>query len=130
MANTDYAGFWIRFVAMFLDILIIGLPLLLVGVGLFLVTGEDFFYNILNLAAVIFTIYMDGIKGGTPGKLILKLKIVNAQGKTIGIPAAILRYISKFVSGIILAIGFLMIGWTEKKQGLHDKIAGTYVVRQ
>ncbi|HLC72739.1 MAG TPA: RDD family protein [Candidatus Nanoarchaeia archaeon] len=112
--------------------IIIGLPVFLIGGGLFILTGMDFIYlyYALNLLVVIFTIYMDGIKGGTPGKLILKLRIVNKQGSYIGIPGAILRYIGKLVSGIILSIGFFMIGWTAKKQGLHDKIAGTYVVRQ
>ena len=130
MASTSYAGFWIRFAAALLDMIIIGLPLLLIGGGLFLLTGVVFIYYVLNLAAVVFTIYMDGMKGGTPGKLILKIRIVNEQGKLIGIPGAILRYIGKFVSGIIFGIGFLMIAWTAKKQGLHDKIAGTYVVRK
>jgi len=72
---------------------------------------------------------MDGIKGGTPGKLILGLKIRNEKGQYIGIPIAILRYIGKILSGIILGIGYLMIAWDVKKQGLHDKIAKTFVVR-
>ena len=130
MANILYAGFGIRFVAMLLDGIIIGIPIFLLTLFFKTLLGIDAFSYILQLAAIIFTIYMDGMKGGTPGKLILKLKIVNDQGKLIGIPAAILRYIGKFVSMLTFGIGFLMILWTKKKQGLHDKIAGTFVVRR
>ena len=71
---------------------------------------------------------MEGIHGGTPGKLILGLRIVNEKGKFIGIPNAILRYVSQMLSAIIFGIGYLMIAWDKKKQGLHDKIANMYVV--
>ena len=84
--------------------------------------------QIPTIAIVVLTIYLDGNVGGTPGKLILGLRIVNEQGTTIGIPRAILRYIGKIVSGMILLIGYIMIGFTQKKQGLHDMIASTYVV--
>ena len=73
--------------------------------------------------------YLDGIKGGTPGKLILGMRIVNEEGNYIGIPMAILRYIGKLLSGVILGMGYLMIAFTDKKQGLHDKIAKTFVVK-
>jgi len=57
------------------------------------------------------------------------MRIVNEKGEYIGIPMAILRYIGKVLSGMILGIGYFMIGWDKKKQGLHDKIAQTYVVK-
>lgn len=64
---------------------------------------------------MIITIYMEGVKGGTPGKLIMGMRIVNSDGKTIGIPKAILRNIGKMISSIILGIGYFMIGWDKKK---------------
>ena len=128
MTGTRYAGFWIRFLATILDAVIIGIPIGLLQLGLAFATGIVSLIYLLELAAVVFIIYMDGVKGGTPGKLILKLRIVNEQNQIIGIPTAILRYICKILSGIILGIGYLMIAFTQKKQGLHDKIASTYVV--
>ena len=128
MKNPHYGGFWIRLVAAILDGFIIGIPVSLISFGLLLVTGMTSLGYIIDLAAIVFIVYMVGKKGGTPGKLILGLRIVNEQGGYIGIPGAILRYIGKILSGIIFGIGFLMIGFTEKKQGLHDYIAKTVVV--
>ena len=127
-AASRYAGFWKRLLAAILDIIIIGLPAFILQVGLVFATGISSLVYIVELASIILIVYMDGIKGGTPGKLILGMRIVNEEGSYIGIPMAILRYIGKILSGIILGIGFLMIAFTEKKQGLHDKIAKTFVV--
>tara|TARA_Y100000310_G_C20575854_1_gene760372 strand:- start:106 stop:696 length:591 start_codon:yes stop_codon:yes gene_type:complete len=129
MKNPHYGGFWIRFVAAILDALIIGIPVSIIGWGLAFATGVASMTYVASLASVVLVVYLDGIKGGTPGKLILGMRIVNEQGNYIGIPMAILRYIGKILSGIILGIGYLMIAFTEKKQGLHDKIAKTYVVK-
>ncbi len=129
MTNPKYGGFWIRFLAFFLDGLIIGIPVSLVSGFLLAVTGMTSLYYPMQLIPILITIYMEGIIGGTPGKLILGLRIVNEQGEFIGIPAAILRYIGKILSAIILFIGFFMIAFDSKKQGLHDKIAKTYVVK-
>ena len=84
---------------------------------------------LVSLAMLLLIVYMDGIKGGTPGKLILGMRIVNEKGEYIGIPMAILRYIGKILSGMILCIGYFMIAWDKKKQGLHDNIAQTYVIK-
>ncbi|MBU1202082.1 MAG: RDD family protein [Nanoarchaeota archaeon] len=129
MSNPEYKGFWIRFVASMLDGIIIGLPAFLLQMGLIFVVGMPSLIYLVSLASVILVIYLDGIKGGTPGKLILGIRIVNEKGEYIGIPMAILRYIGKILSAIILGIGYLMIAWDGKKRGLHDKIAKTYVVK-
>ena len=129
MKNPQYGGFWIRFLASFLDTLIIGIPAGLIGWGLAFATGLTSITYVIQLATVVLVVYLDGIKGGTPGKLVLGLRIVNEKGGFIGIPMAILRYIGKILSAIILGIGYLMIAWDKKKQGLHDRIAKTFVVR-
>lgn len=127
--NQTYIGFWSRFGAMILDVLILDLPATIIGGILWMITGLRSFYGLTILITIIITIYMDGIKGGTPGKLILNMRIINEKGNFIGIPVAILRYISTILSAIIIGIGFFMIGWDTRKQGLHDKIAKTFVVR-
>jgi len=126
----QYAGFWIRFLAYILDGLILGIPTIIVSLVLVLVTKIPSLQYLVSLVMIVVIVYMDGTLGGTPGKLILGLRIVNEQGKYIGVPMAILRYIGRILSAIILWIGFLMIVWDPKKQGLHDKIAKTYVVKK
>ena len=76
--------------------------------------------------------YMVGFwtwKGATPGKMICKLRIVNLDGSSITFKTALLRIVGYAVSAIAIGIGFIMIGFDAKKQGWHDKIAKTYVVK-
>lgn len=128
-SNPQYAGFWVRFSAMVWDFIILGIPILIVQVLLVWATGIKSMGYLATLASVVITVYMDGVKGGTPGKLILGLRIQNEKNQLIGIPIAILRHIGKILSAIILGIGYLMIAWDAKKQGLHDKIAKTFVIK-
>ena len=66
----------------------------------------------------------------TPGKLACRLRVTDEAGLRIGLGRALGRNLGKSVSGFLLGIGFLMVGWTRRKQGLHDLMAGTLVVRQ
>jgi uncharacterized RDD family membrane protein YckC len=128
MKNPSYVGFGKRFLAAILDGIIIGIPASIIQLVLLFVAGIVSATYLVELGAAALIIYLDGMKGGTPGKLILGMRIVNEKGNYIGIPMAILRYIGKIVSSIILGIGYLMIFWDKRKQGLHDKIAKTFVV--
>jgi uncharacterized RDD family membrane protein YckC len=65
----------------------------------------------------------------TIGKKMVGLKVTDENGERIGFGKANWRYWSKILSGLILFVGFVMVAFTEKKQGLHDKIAGTLVVK-
>jgi len=66
----------------------------------------------------------------TVGKKVLQLKVTDLQGNRLTFMHAAGRFLAKIVSGIILGIGYLMVGFTERKQGLHDMIAGTLVQKQ
>jgi uncharacterized RDD family membrane protein YckC len=66
----------------------------------------------------------------TPGKLALGMIVTDTDGEPVGFGTATGRFLGKFVSSIILYIGFLMILFTSQKQGLHDKIAGTLVMNK
>jgi uncharacterized RDD family membrane protein YckC len=66
----------------------------------------------------------------TLGKMAVGIKVTDEAGARISFGRAVGRYFGKFVSTIILLIGFLMVAFTEKKQGLHDKLAGTLVVKK
>jgi uncharacterized RDD family membrane protein YckC len=65
----------------------------------------------------------------TIGKRVCRLRVTDLFGARIGWPRALGRYLGKFVSAFLLGIGFLMIGWTRRKQGLHDIMAGTLIMR-
>ncbi|MBS3146835.1 RDD family protein [Candidatus Woesearchaeota archaeon] len=125
----EYAGFWYRLSASFWDLIILGIPNLLFNILIVYFLEMNALIYLVNLIFLILILYLDGIRGGTPGKKILGLKIVNKSNKYVGIPTAILRYIGKIISTLILGIGYLMIAWHPKKQGLHDRIAGTYVIK-
>ena len=75
--------------------------------------------------------YFAGLESSTRqatlGKMLFKLKVGDVNGNQISFGNALGRYFAKILSAIILGIGFMMVGWDEKKQGLHDKLAGTYV---
>lgn len=125
-----FAGFWVRFLAWVLDGLIIGIPFLVLGYVFSILSGLSSIYSLIQLLSVVLVVYMEGMYGGTPGKLILGLRIEDDHGKYIGIAGALLRYVGKILSTLILGIGYLMIVWDPKKQGLHDKIAGSYVIHR
>jgi uncharacterized RDD family membrane protein YckC len=67
---------------------------------------------------------------GTLGKLAIGIYVTNDEGSAVSFFVASVRFWSKFVSGAILGIGFLMAGITERKQALHDRVAGTVVLRK
>ena len=121
-AEVEYMGFWVRFVACVIDSVLVsaaGAVLGWLGLGFFsLFVG--WVYGVLFI----------GLKGQTPGKMALRIKVVDAQGKVPGIGRAILReIIGKFVSAIVILLGYLWVGWDPRKRGWHDHIGGTYAVR-
>ncbi|MFH1590329.1 MAG: RDD family protein [archaeon] len=134
VGSSKYVGFWARVGAAGWDGLIIGLPVGLVQQGVSIasvmldISSLRYLVYLISLAVIVFIVYMEGVKGGTPGKIIMGMRIQKEGGQLIGVPTAILRYIGKIISGLILGIGHFMIAWDPKKQGLHDKIASSFVV--
>ena len=136
-ANLVYAGFWVRVWASIIDtvlVCLITLPLLISLYGTtYLASVEivqgpmDFLisYVLPAIAVIVFWIY----KSATPGKMAISAQIVDAQtggrpsnGQFIG------RYLAYFVSIIPLCLGILWVAFDKRKQGWHDKLAGTVVV--
>lgn len=68
-------------------------------------------------------------RGATLGKMALGLRVVTSDGQRLSFLNATGRYFAKIISAIILFIGFIMIGFTDRKRGLHDMIAGTLVIK-
>jgi len=67
---------------------------------------------------------------GTVGKMVLKIKVTDEKGERISFARATGRYFGKIISGMILMIGYIMAGFTEKKQALHDILASCYVIKE
>ena len=83
----------------------------------------------IPVAGVLYQALFDCSKfQGTPGKIAVKIKVVNKNGDRINFLQALGRNSGKYISSLILYVGFLMAIWTEQKQTLHDIMANTYVV--
>lgn len=131
--NTQFVGFGRRLVAAFLDGIIISVFSFLVG--LILGAAGANVQGVLNYAlgwilSIAYYVFYQASTGQTLGKKVLGIKVIDAQGnKPTAVTFFLREIIGKLVSAIILLIGYLMVLWDGKKQGLHDKIASTYVVR-
>jgi uncharacterized RDD family membrane protein YckC len=86
------------------------------------------------LVVVVPWLYYAGFESSrgqaTPGKVLMRLEVTDMEGNRVSFARATLRFFGKFISPIIIFIGFIMIGVTKKRQGLHDKIAGCLVLLQ
>ena len=150
-ATAQYAGFWIRLVAAFIAGMILGIIGFIIqavfgGVfGVALLTGPQepspataglfagIFGAMLFISIAIEIVYyvgLTGTYGATVGKMILGLKVVDTNGQKIGFGKAALReVVGKWISGLVFGLGYIWVAFDPKKQGWHDKLAGTYVVK-
>jgi len=137
MNESHYAGFWIRAAASFIDTLLVLLvtwPLLRLIYGPLYFESDVYTLGPLDtlisyifpaIAVIAFWIY----KSATPGKMLLRLAIVDA--KTGGSPTRLQfigRYFAYYASMIPFFLGFVWVGIDKRKQGFHDKLAGTLVI--
>jgi len=156
-ALEDYAGFWKRVAAFILDNIILYIPNMIImklmggdaaeaamkqailaapGDPNAMLAAYGQFYSTMGTAIVITTVLAwlyfalceSSVWQATVGKLALGIRVTDLQGNRISVPRALGRYPAKVLSYIILFIGFLMVAWTRRKQGLHDLIAGTLVL--
>ena len=159
-APLPYAGFWERVAAYLIDGVILGIPFgLVVLVLIFMFGGFGMmlhrnsgghptdpraallapFFMAFFLGWLVFMIlqwlYFAGMESSarqaTFGKSVMSLRVTNAEGQRISFGHATGRFFAKIVSGMVpLAIGYIMAAFTERKQALHDLIAGTLVLRK
>ena len=152
VAGVRYGGFWIRVVATIIDVIVVRVVLFPVkamfGLG-GLAAGGFGMHGYHNPMALPFLIFGGGVLAlltivaswlyealmesssyqATLGKMIFGMKVTDLAGNRIDFVRATGRHFGKFLSGLILCIGFIMVGVTERKQGLHDMLAGTLVRR-
>lgn len=136
--DISYVGFWSRFAASIIDsvfVLLITMPLL------YLIYGKSYFmsmqphtgvvYSLINYVLPIVVIILFWIyKAATPGKMAVSAIIVDHKtGNKPTLLQSVLRYVGYYISLIPLGLGFIWVAFDSKKQGWHDKIAGTVIVR-
>ncbi|MBN2210239.1 MAG: RDD family protein [Sedimentisphaerales bacterium] len=137
---VTYAGFWKRFAAILLDGLILLIPkFAMVGIINTIAISQDISEEkiapLANLPSIIlewlyFALMTSSSCQATLGKLALGIKVTDLNDRRISFGRATGRYFASILSALTLLIGFLMAGFTAKKQALHDMIAGTLVVNR
>ena len=140
-SSTFYAGFWIRFLAYFIDSLIFGIPTgILIFILLFAslsgqtptpqaLQTQSLPLNLVGLVigAAYFSYFWS--TGATPGMRLLRLRVVDADTREhLGLGRSFLRYIGFIVSTFCCYIGLIWAAFDGRKQGWHDKLAGSVVV--
>jgi uncharacterized RDD family membrane protein YckC len=137
-----YAGFWIRFVAAILDGIVVTVIALVLGAVLAMLVSVSGAVDQLEVILHIFStlasyviqwlyeaLLTSSARQATLGKMVLGLKVTGLDGQRISFARATGRHFAKYISAIILMIGYIMAAFTERKQALHDMIASTYVVK-
>jgi len=135
-----------RFAAYLIDSMILGLVFVPVGFVLGIImaanaeSGDDAttaLIQVVNMVINVVSIFVGWLYQsllessswqGTVGKKLLGLRVTDMHGNRIGFGKATGRYFGKILSGMICLVGFIMVAFTEKQQGLHDMLAGTLVV--
>ncbi|MGB7284406.1 MAG: RDD family protein [Candidatus Acidiferrum sp.] len=156
--GVAYAGFWLRFVAYVIDAVVSGVAFLILLIPLFVLTGAGsalakiisdddigdawgafmgvgfilgFFGIILVVSWLYHALSESSSWQATPGKKILNMIVTDMTGQPISFARASGRYFAKIITAMIpLFIGYIMAGFTEKRQAIHDMIASCLVLRK
>ena len=144
-----YAGFWIRFVALLIDGVILGIveaiiniPLTMLmgagaasvatngsGAGLGAILAAQGLIILINFAiGISYEVYFISSRGATLGKMALGLKVIRVDGGPISIGLAVGRYLAKILSAFILGIGFIIAAFDDEKRALEDRLCDTRVI--
>ena len=146
---TQYGGFWIRFVAFIIDAIVVQvvvLPVSIIFMALAGITGaisgadRNVLFGSVWIAGamvrLVFGVLANWLyeaflesspRQATLGKMIFSLKVTDLYGNRISFARASARHFAKYLSGFILMIGYIMAAFSDRKQALHDLIAGTLV---
>lgn len=141
----EYAGFWRRLGAFMIDALIVGsMNWVLTSPWRWIfsffrpwhsegwlspVFYHDPFFGITVVIAAIYCVVFWHWRGQTPGKILMNIKVLKEDGTHLTLSGAIVRFLGYFVCFLTLGIGFIVLAFDERRQGLHDKIALTVVVK-
>jgi serine/threonine protein kinase len=139
---VTYTGFWKRAIAAIIDGIILNIGISVVSFIVSAISGNfddigrkqeaealAFFLGIL-VAWLYYAVLESSSQQATPGKMALGIIVTDMSGNRISFSRATERHFSKFISALILFMGYFMVGFTEKKQALHDMIASCLVIRK
>lgn len=125
------AGFWIRVVAFIIDSIIVGVVNSIIAAILSSsATGRSGIQTLLGI--IYFTYFWSASSpwpGQTVGDKLLSLRVIRTDGSDLSIVQAFIRYVGLFISFLVIFIGVIWVAFDPNKQGWHDKIAGTYVIK-
>ncbi|MBD1392726.1 RDD family protein [Mucilaginibacter glaciei] len=144
--EDNLATFWWRFAAYLIDNILVLILLAIVIPDLFITIYKNELADNITDDALMARLKLNGISfivttiyhslfeaskwRGSIGKKICRLTVVDAEGMGLNIGRAVLRNLSKFLSAMVLCIGYLNILWDNHRQGWHDQIARTYVIQK
>lgn len=148
--HLEYAGFWLRFGAKFIDMIILSVIQMIINIPLFAMMGPSMVqmapdqppdmsqfwliygivYAIQLAISITYPTWFVGKYAATPGKMICKIKIVMPDGGRVTYLRAFARFFGEMVSWMTFGIGFIMAAFDGQKRALHDHICTTRVVRK
>jgi uncharacterized RDD family membrane protein YckC len=148
-SGVQYGGFWIRLVAHLIDGAVVSIvlgPIFVLLMSGYFATHHSFdreqapdagFFVLIALVALIASLSVwlyealmtSSSQQATLGKMAFRLKVTDLNGGRISFARATGRFFAKILSGMILNIGYIMAGFTDRKQALHDMLASTLVLR-
>lgn len=145
MNNISYGGFWRRGMAFSIDKLILQIVSLVIYYLGSKIMAPDYvladfsspfsftllwsYYGMSLILDMAYFTYFHGMTGQTPGKKLLGLRVIQKSGASMTLGIAFLRWVGYLISKIFLYLGFIWVAFNRRKQGWHDFIAGTCVVR-
>ncbi|TAL24881.1 MAG: RDD family protein [Nitrospirae bacterium] len=143
VSGMEYAGFWIRFGAVFIDGIIIGVGSIIIKFPILMLifgsatskeTTAALSYVMLNNTinfglGIAYETFFIGKYAATPGKMLCKLKVITTEGDKVTYLRAFGRYFGKLLSYLTLTIGFIMAAFDDEKRALHDRICSTRVIK-
>lgn len=145
MDSQVYAGFFVRLSAYLIDWMIVGAALMLIRIPIWIINLggavdwalKDFIFQysvydiVLYLLKIAYFVLLTYFTGSTIGKRLLQIRVVSVEDrKPTFFEIAFRESVGKFLSAMILYIGYILIGGDKRKRGLHDILSDTYVVYQ
>jgi uncharacterized RDD family membrane protein YckC len=130
-ATGEKVGFFPRFIAFIIDAVILGIIQFVVGLVLGAMgdAGATLAGILSFVISVGYILYFWSTTGQTIGHKVMNLRVVKTDGSALSIGTAVMRLVGFIVAEIPFFLGLLWVLWDANKQGWHDKIAGTYVVK-
>lgn len=126
--TVQRGGFWIRTIAYVVDAIIL---IVIYAIIAQLISDLVTLQSLNLLIGLVYFVYFWSATGGgqTPGMRVFGLRVVKTDGSALDYVRAFIRYVGLIISFIVFAIGVIWVAFDANKQGWHDKIAGTYVVK-